>query len=253
MPNPNSDAARPWFKFYPSNWRGSQSLKLVSMAARGLWIEMLCIMHEAEPCGHLVRNGRALTPLQLASMVGAQLQDVETWLSEMEDAGVFRRKKSGVIYSVKMEKDENRRRIGRETGLRGGNPKLRNDSENELPLNGTPYTTRALRGQRPEDRKKETPIGAKKGSRLSSDWRPTDTDMDYALGKGLSQARVDLIGEKFCNYWTAKSGAQATKIDWPATWRNWVLTEIEHSPEIATPVSAGTIIGASGERRQDWI
>src|SRR6186713_408890 len=27
---------------------------------------------------------------------------------------------------------------------------------------------------------------------------------------------------KFVDYWKAKSGAQATKVDWPATWRNWM-------------------------------
>lgn len=27
--------------------------------------------------------------------------------------------------------------------------------------------------------------------------------------------------EKFCDYWTAKSGAQARKANWPGTWRNW--------------------------------
>ena len=29
--------------------------------------------------------------------------------------------------------------------------------------------------------------------------------------------------EKFINYWVAKSGKDATKLDWPATWRNWIL------------------------------
>jgi hypothetical protein len=29
--------------------------------------------------------------------------------------------------------------------------------------------------------------------------------------------------EKFINYWTAKS-TNATKLDWVATWRNWMLT-----------------------------
>ena len=33
--------------------------------------------------------------------------------------------------------------------------------------------------------------------------------------------------EKFVNYWTAKTGAQATKLDWPATWRNWMLGAAE--------------------------
>ena len=36
--------------------------------------------------------------------------------------------------------------------------------------------------------------------------------------------------EKFCNYWHAKSGQQATKVDWPATWRNWIIKAAEETP-----------------------
>jgi DNA-binding MarR family transcriptional regulator len=35
--------------------------------------------------------------------------------------------------------------------------------------------------------------------------------------------------EKFINYWTAKTGANATKLDWVATWKNWMLTAAERS------------------------
>lgn len=28
--------------------------------------------------------------------------------------------------------------------------------------------------------------------------------------------------ETFCDYWRAKGGADARKLDWPATWRNWM-------------------------------
>ena len=41
--------SQPWIKFYPRDWRGDQALRVVSLAARGLWIEMLSIMHEGQP------------------------------------------------------------------------------------------------------------------------------------------------------------------------------------------------------------
>jgi hypothetical protein len=31
-----------------------------------------------------------------------------------------------------------------------------------------------------------------------------------------------LEAAKFCDYWKAASGRQATKLDWQATWRNWI-------------------------------
>jgi hypothetical protein len=69
----------------------------------------------------------------------------------------------------------------------------------------------------------------KRGSRLSPDWRPSAEDLRYALGRGMPEARVWAEAEKFLNYWTAKSGASATKRDWPATWRNWIITAMERS------------------------
>jgi hypothetical protein len=41
---------------------------------------------------------------------------------------------------------------------------------------------------------------------------------------------VDLSTEKFCNYWKAASGKSATKLDWPATWQNWLLNDYEKMP-----------------------
>ena len=47
-----------WFKFYPSDWRADPALRMCSIAARGLWMEMLCVMHEATPRGSLLINGK---------------------------------------------------------------------------------------------------------------------------------------------------------------------------------------------------
>lgn len=35
--------------------------------------------------------------------------------------------------------------------------------------------------------------------------------------------------EKFINYWSAKSGRDAVKLDWVKTWKNWMLTASERS------------------------
>jgi hypothetical protein len=29
------------------------------------------------------------------------------------------------------------------------------------------------------------------------------------------------LAERFADYWHAKAGKDAAKLDWPATWRNW--------------------------------
>lgn len=139
-------ATQPWMKFYPSDWRGSTSLKLVSMAARGLWIEMLCIMHEAEPYGHLIHRGSPLDDRRLAAMVGQPIECITEWLAELEREGVFERKRNGVIFSRRMEADEQKRRKARDNGKMGGNPSLSKTIEKEQSDNPQD------KAQRPETR-----------------------------------------------------------------------------------------------------
>jgi hypothetical protein len=66
-----------------------------------------------------------------------------------------------------------------------------------------------------------------RGSRLPADWRPSQAEISFALDRGMPARRLDIEVEKFRNYWTAKSGASATKRDWSATWRNWIITAME--------------------------
>lgn len=95
----------PWFKFFPSDWRADSALRMVSMGARALWIEMLCVMHEGEPRGHLTVAGRPVTSRQLAILAGCMVDEVDAHLGELEASGVFSRTSEGVIFSRKMVRD----------------------------------------------------------------------------------------------------------------------------------------------------
>lgn len=95
----------PWFKFFPADWRAEPSLRAVSIAARGLWVEMLCLMHEAEPRGHLLLNGRPMTDAQLGALAGVPANTARDLLGELEAAGTFSRTRAGVIYSRRMRAD----------------------------------------------------------------------------------------------------------------------------------------------------
>jgi uncharacterized protein YdaU (DUF1376 family) len=61
----------------------------------------------------------------------------------------------------------------------------------------------------------------KRGSRLTQDWFLTK-----AMGDWATQERPDLdvrhVAEQFKDYWVAQAGQKGVKLDWDATWRNWV-------------------------------
>ncbi|ORE87719.1 hypothetical protein [Aurantimonas sp. 22II-16-19i] len=142
---------QPWMKFFPADWRADPALRTCSLAARGLWIEMLSIMHEANPRGDLVINGRAVTARQLAALSGSTEALVVELLAELGQAAVYSKRKNGVIYSRRIERDENRARKLRENGKMGGNPSLCKRSQNEA-LDNQPDNTHIpeARCQKPE-------------------------------------------------------------------------------------------------------
>ncbi len=115
----------PWFKFYPSDWRADPALRMCSLGARGLWMELLCVMHEAAPRGFLLINGRTLTAVQMAGLVGCGVEDANSYLGELTEAGVLSRDEIGLIYSRRMRADTERAAKDRANGGKGGNPFLK--------------------------------------------------------------------------------------------------------------------------------
>jgi hypothetical protein len=83
-----------WFPFEPNRWLANEKLALVSLASKGLWIHLVCLMYKANAGGKLTINGNAPTPEQISRMVG---QDAKPLLQELEVAGVYEIK-DGAIY-----------------------------------------------------------------------------------------------------------------------------------------------------------
>lgn len=97
---------------------------MCSPAARGLWVEMLCIMHKADKYGHLLVNGEAPNNAQLAILTGIPADQLEPLMVELEKMGVFSRTQQGVIYSRRQVRDEKKAKHARNIGKNGGNPNL---------------------------------------------------------------------------------------------------------------------------------
>ena len=114
----------PWMMFYPADHRADPAVRMCSIAARGLWVELICLMHEAEPYGHLLSKGARISTQKLAMVAGVAEIDIESLLAELENHGVFSRDDSGVIYCRRMVRDFRKRERNAENGKLGGNPRL---------------------------------------------------------------------------------------------------------------------------------
>ena len=76
-----------------------------------------------------------------------------------------------------------------------------------------------LVSQEPHQQEKQ-----QRGSRLPADWKPSDVDSQFCKTE-----RPDLdptkTADRFRDYWISQPGAKGIKLNWPATWRNWVRNE----------------------------
>lgn len=142
--------AEPWLKFYTSDWRADPRLKMCSPAARGMWVEMICLMHEATPYGHLLVHGQSPNVAQLASLTGIPSAEVTDLIGELERLGVFSRTREGVIYSRKLVRMASKAAVARKNGKNGGNPSLCNVSEINPSVKG--QDNGRLKPQKPEAR-----------------------------------------------------------------------------------------------------
>jgi hypothetical protein len=188
-----------WMKFWPADWRADPALRSVSPAARGLWIDLLTLMHEAEPYGHLLIGGVAPTPRRLASVLSMREKEVVSLLDDLRSAGVCSETDEGIIYSRRMVRDAARQEIFRLHGKKGGNPTLKGGVN---PTLNAPLILQEAESEAETDR--VLPFGQNsraRGPRASAPREPTGFPEFWAL-------------------YPAKVGKQAALKAWPKAVRS---------------------------------
>lgn len=120
---------------------------------------------------------------------------------------------------------EAKKRAGQKGGIASGRSR-RSKTEAKPKQNRT-------RKQNTEDRSNSltTDVVREKprtATRLPAGWTPPT---DVVAQMRSDHPGVDLKTEhaKFCDYWHAKAGRDATKLDWAATWRNWIRRASEQA------------------------
>lgn len=115
-------AKPPAVQWYFGDWRRDTALQSCSLAARGLWFEMLCLMHDGNPRGYLRVGENPITPRQLSRMVGPhETERVESLLEELERAGVFSRAgEDQAIFNRRMARQAELSLVRSAAGAKGG-------------------------------------------------------------------------------------------------------------------------------------
>lgn len=110
----------PWFKFYPSDWRKDPNLSRCSKAAKGFWIDALCLLSETECRGVFRTDGIPWSDEDIALAVGGDIAENLRCLTELFVKSVIARTSDGAVFSRRMVRDEQKRTKCSEAGKRGG-------------------------------------------------------------------------------------------------------------------------------------
>jgi hypothetical protein len=105
----------PAFMFYPGDWQKDPCLRRCSKAAKGVWMDMLCLLFECPVRGVFVdASGKPWSDDEIADAIGGDIGANLGYIVELVSKGVAQRDTRGAIFSRRMVRDEQNRRSATE-------------------------------------------------------------------------------------------------------------------------------------------
>lgn len=207
---------RPFMQLYVSDFIGDT----LSLSTEQIGAYMLLLMAMWNADGQLPANDVKLARVTRLSL--------KKWKAIADDLIPFFELDGGIIrhnrLTKELQKSEAKSQLRSAAGAEGGRAKALKDKQAHL-ANATakpqhlPETiTRDTSSLRSED----APPPKKRATRLPENWTLPRAWGQWAISEGYSEQVVRLEAEKFRDYWISKSGKDAAKLDWFATWRNWI-------------------------------
>ena len=161
---------------------------------------------------------------QIAKRCGLDVRSVSRSLAKLEQMGLIERdvlQGRGTTYRLVFINQS------AETPLTNCPEPLTNCHATPDKLSSKPSVTISNHQEQGKLRVSQEPPQQEKqqrGSRLPADWNPSDVDFQFCKTE-----RPDLdptkTADRFRDYWISQPGAKGIKLNWPATWRNWVRNE----------------------------
>jgi hypothetical protein len=108
----------PWRKWYPAAYLTDPRIMFLSLAARGLLVEVEALCYVAETPGKLTIQKRPMTAAEIARVRGVEVGQVESALAELLDAELLHKDGDGCIVSPSLrdelqEREDTRDRVDR--------------------------------------------------------------------------------------------------------------------------------------------
>jgi hypothetical protein len=227
--------ARRWFRFYAESINDPKVQRLPAHLFK-TWVNLLCLA-----CS----NGGTFPAISdIAFQLRMSDHEAQTQIDELIGLGLI-----DITADRKLEphnwsgrqflSDTSAQRVRKHRAKKA-------ESSPEQPCNVTVTPPDTDTDTDTDTEKEVTPLapqrGRTRGSRLESDWQlPEDWRMWARTNYPAStDEQVFDQAAQFRDYWCAKPGAQACKLDWEATWRNWCRKGLSAAGTVRKPQYTGS-------------
>ena len=136
----------PHIQFYVGDWRKDLAIQSISYHHRGIWFELLMLMHCSEQRGRLVLSGKPMTNASLARLLGLSEQESLSAVEMLLSQGVASRDQNGAVICRRMVREEELRQKRREVGSKGGSKTAENREQTPDIDNGNDSGLERVRG-----------------------------------------------------------------------------------------------------------
>jgi uncharacterized protein YdaU (DUF1376 family) len=180
-------SGNPYIALYIGDWRKDLAVQSLSFYHRGIWFELLMLMHCSEERGRLVLSGKPMTTVALSRLLGLSERETSSAVEILVSQGVASRDKRGALINRRMAREEDIRKKRKEAGALGGSKAQANREQTPDIDNGTDSGLERVR--------------------------------EFARGEGIAQSDADWF------YWKGEGNGWTNKgqpiLDWKATLRSW--------------------------------
>lgn len=226
----------PAIQFYPADWRKDPGVQSLSFHDRGIWFEILCLMHESDQRGKLLLNGKPMPDEALSRLLGLDKQVLTKAITSLLEYGVASRdEETGALVCRRMIRDDQLRQTRKTCGKLGGNPALLNQkSTTRLNQKSTPSSSSSASAKEEEEEEEKAPanllaleldhqepaapVWTKAG------WQGIGATHKARWGIAYPACNIDRQLAQMDN-WLRANPAEASKSNWLRFITNWLKRE----------------------------
>jgi len=172
----------PALQFYTGDWRKDPGVQALDHELKGIWIDLLCMMHESPERGRLVLpNGCAFPDDGIARNLGLSEATWKQKRSTLLAYGVASEDEAGVLYNRRMVRDERLRQARARAGAIGGKAKKTPQPESKTEANrGSSVSSSS------SNNKKHVRSESKKGGSWDADFEEFWSDYPRKVNKQVA-------------------------------------------------------------------